>query len=157
MSVEAASMTIALRTVFRWARRRAGSVMFERRYGVRTGGRIDLDDYGLAAADRSYYIASNWRNLRVVFRGQRIAVDDVFLDLGSGMGRMVLEAARLPFRRVIGVELAEDLHRIAEANVASYRGRLKCRNIELVHSDVLDYDIPDDVTYVYMFSPFCVA
>ena len=52
---------------------------------------------------------------------REIRPDDVFIDLGSGMGRMVLEAARYPFKRVIGVELVEQLHDLARANLASTR------------------------------------
>lgn len=43
----------------------------------------------------------------------------MFLDLGSGKGRMVLSAARFPFRRIIGVELSNDLTAIARRNVAT--------------------------------------
>ena len=128
--------------------------MFDRRYGVRTSGRIDLAELGLAHEDRVYYIASNWRTLRRALRRYEIGQDDVFIDFGSGMGRMVLEASRFPFKKVIGVELASQLHTIAQQNVKSMRRRAHCMEIELVNSDVLDYDFPDDVTFVYMFNPF---
>ena len=140
--------------VYRWMRRNAVELLFDRRYGIRTSGRIDLSELGLAHRERVYYIASNWHVLRRALRHYEIGPDDVFLDIGSGMGRMVLEATRYPFKRVIGVELAGELHSIAEENVRRMRRRARCGEIELVNSDILDYEVPDDVTFVYMFNPF---
>jgi len=136
------------------ARRTVSTWLFERRYNVHTAGRVDLEDLGLAHDERVYYIASNWRNIRRVLRRQPISRSDVFLDLGSGMGRMVCEATRFPFRRVIGVELSPDLHRIAQRNVQSYRPRQRCGEVQLVNCDAMHYQIPDDVTVLYMFNPF---
>jgi predicted RNA methylase len=101
-----------------------------------------------------YYIASNWHIVRRALRRYEISPDDVFVDFGSGMGRVVVEASRFPFKRVIGVELASQLHLIAEDNVRRTRRRARCAEIDLVNSDVLDYDIPDDLTFVYMNNPF---
>jgi predicted RNA methylase len=140
--------------VYRWIRRNAVELLFDRRYGIRTSGQIDLSEFGLAHEERVYYIASNWRILRQALRHYEIGSNDVFIDIGSGMGRMVLEAARYPFKRVIGVELVGELHGIAEENVRRMRRRGRCGEIELVNSDIVDYDVPDDVTFVYMFNPF---
>lgn len=82
-----------------------------------------------------------------------VAPGEVFLDVGSGKGRQVLYAAsRYRFARVVGVELAGDLHRAAEANLRRWRGRRA--PVELVHSDVLEWPIPDDVTVVFAYNPF---
>lgn len=142
------------RRVYRWARQNAGVVLFDRRYGIETYGRVDLSELGLAEEERVYYIASNWGIVRKALRHFAIGPDDVFIDIGSGKGRVVLEAARYPFKRVIGVELASELHGIAERNLRRTRQRVRCGAVELVNSDILDYDMPDDVTFVYMFNPF---
>lgn len=138
-----------------WLRRNAGQLLFERRYGVRTAGKIMLDELGLAAEDRVYYSPANWRTLRRSLRRNEISDSDVFVDFGSGMGRMVIEAAHhYPFRRVIGVELAKELDDIARRNLQHTRLRLRCKDIELVQADVLEYPIPADVTVVFMNNPF---
>jgi SAM-dependent methyltransferase len=104
---------------------------------------------------RSQRLQRAWGALsRGVSTAAEVSGDDVFLDLGSGRGRMVLLASRYRFRRVIGVEVAEPLTAVARRNVASCRLRPHCGEIELVNADVLDYRIPDDVTVVYMFNPF---
>jgi len=128
--------------------------MVDRILDVETAHGVDLADLGLAAPDRVNYEAASWRDVRRVLRPSEVRRNDVFLDLGSGKGRIVLMAARYPFSRVIGVELSESLTAIARRNVATCRLRLRCRNIELVTADVLGYRIPDDVSFVYMFNPF---
>jgi SAM-dependent methyltransferase len=127
----------------------------ERRNGIRTSGEVDLAELGLAAADRVSYKPTPWLALRRVLRRRSVSTDDVFLDLGSGMGRVVFQAARFyPFRRVIGVELAPRLHRYAAANIDRNRDVLRCPDVRLVRGDVLDFPIPDDVTVVYLYNPF---
>ena len=67
----------------------------------------------------------------------------IFIDLGSGKGRTLLVAAEFPFRRIIGVDIASDLNRIALGNVASCRGlgaRRSC--IDVVSKDAADFEFP---------------
>lgn len=92
--------------------------------------------------------------VRRALRRVPVAPDDVFLDLGSGKGLVVLCAARLPFRRVVGVEPRADLHRIAQENLKRFRGSIACGAVELIHADAADLPLPDDVTHVYLFNPF---
>jgi hypothetical protein len=140
--------------MYRWIRRNVGVLLFDRRYGIQTSGRVDLSEFGLAHEERVYYIASNWHIVRRTLGRYEIGPDDVFIDLGSGMGRVVVEASRFPFKRVVGVELASELHSIAEENVRRMRRHRRCAEIELVNSDILDYTFPDDLTFVYMNNPF---
>jgi tRNA A58 N-methylase Trm61 len=67
---------------------------------------------------------------------------------------VLLQAARYPFGRVIGVEISEELNRTARANLDRKKGRLACRNIELVTADAAEYEVPDDATVGYLFYPF---
>jgi 16S rRNA G966 N2-methylase RsmD len=143
-----------LSTAPRRAREKTAHLLFEGRYGVDTAGRTYLHSFDLHSDERVYYVPANWLTLRRVLRPRDVSNSDVFIDLGSGKGRMVLEAARYPFSRVIGVELAEPLHNVARANVGAARMRRRCNNIQLICCDVLDYDIPDDVSVVFLNNPF---
>lgn len=79
----------------------------------------------------------------------------VFIDFGCGKGKVLLLAAELPFRRIIGVELSEKLLRIAEDNVRSYLRRTRKRNvIELVCRDAADYPLPPERSVLYFWNPF---
>ena len=128
--------------------------MIDRALNIETAEKVDITNFGLDGTNRSGYEAASWLDLRRVLSPAEVSQDDVFVDLGSGKGRVVLLAARYPFKRVIGVELAERLTAIARRNVANCRARLRCRDIELVTEDVVGYRIPDDVTVVFLYNPF---
>jgi hypothetical protein len=135
--------------------RRAGVEALERRARIRTHGRIDLHELGVAGRHRVHYEPSPWLALRRVLPRREVGPDDVLIDLGSGKGRIVYQAAkRYDLGRVIGVELSAELTAAARANLAGRHGALRCADIELVTADVLDYDLPDDVTIVYLHNPF---
>lgn len=135
-------------------RRAVGVVFFDRRQGVETWRPVDLATLGLAGEHRVEYAPSGWLDVRRALSGLQIGPDEVFVDLGSGKGRIVLQAARLPFKRVIGVELSAELNAVAAANVESSRARLRCQDVELVTADVAEFRIPDDVTFAYIYNAF---
>src|SRR3712207_1940229 len=86
-----------------------------------TGVQVDRDELGIDDPKYNRYEASAWRWVPRALRGRKVGPDDVFVDLGSGKGRVVLAAARFPFKRVIGVEIAESLNEVARANVEAAR------------------------------------
>lgn len=140
-------------TYFRM-RRWFNRAVIERWLGIETAEEVGLAEFGLDAEDRRGYEPSGWLDLRRILSKDEVGDEDVFIDFGSGKGRIVLAAAGYPFRKVIGVELSDELNRVAEANVARRRPRLVCRNIELVTADATEYAIPDDVTVAYFYNPF---
>jgi CBS domain-containing protein len=139
-----------------WSSVRNGFIKaMEHRYRIRTRGFITPEELGIAHPDRVEYDPTPWFGLRQTLPVGWVRSDDVFIDFGAGMGRVVFQAAAYyPFKRVIGIELSRALHEIAQANIERSRDRLRCRNIELVNCDVASYEIPDDVTVVYLFNPF---
>jgi precorrin-6B methylase 2 len=144
-----------MRRLYVLARRLLTYVLFERPSGIQTGRVVQLEELGLDAPHRVRHQPSGWLNLRRILRKSEVSEDDVFIDFGSGMGRVVFQAAAdYPFKRVIGVELSSELNDIAKANVRAARRRLRCRHIELVRSDALDYELPDDVSIAYFNNPF---
>ena len=104
--------------------------------------------------DRVGYLPSAWHVLPRALRYLGVSPDDVFVDFGCGKGRVVHQAAKRPFKRVIGVEISPSLAEIAHATVEAHRDRYRCRAVEIVVSDVTDFEIPDDLTIGYLFHPF---
>lgn len=87
-------------------------------------------------------------SLQVDFR------DFVFIDIGSGKGRTLLMASDYPFRRVIGVELLPELHRVAEENIRKYKSdSQQCFAIESLCGDACAFDFPPEPTVLYLFNP----
>jgi precorrin-6B methylase 2 len=137
----------------RWLRFQASRLLIERRLNADTTGVISREELGFGDEGQWYYEPSPWLSLRAALRRQRVSNEDVFVDLGSGKGRVVLQAAQYPFKRVIGVELSPELNEVARANVEANRPRLKCREVEVITADLTEYVVPDDVTVAYCFNP----
>lgn len=124
-----------------------------------THGVVSLDDLTLpktrlveAYPDRpSPARLVDWTIDALPMRPERLT----FIDLGSGRGRVLMEAAKHPFQEVIGVEVTRELHETALMNLRHWpRWRLACRNITLVNSDVGQYDLPRRNIALYLFRPF---
>lgn len=144
----------AARHVYATARRYIEYVLFDRPAGIETAKVVHLDELGLDAKNRQDYHPTPWPLLKRALSQQDIADDDVFVDFGCGKGRVIVHAAMYPFRRVIGVEISADLAQIARDNIERARSKLKCQDVHVVTADVLNYEVPDDVTVVFFFDPF---
>jgi hypothetical protein len=83
--------------------------------------------------------------------------EDVFLDYGAGRGRAMVLAARLPFRRVFGVEIEPDLVETARQNIRRASHRLRCRDVQVVAADAAEFGCPNDATVLHFFDPFAGA
>lgn len=83
----------------------------------------------------------------------RLALDanDVFVDIGSGKGRVVCAAAQRPLQIAIGVEIDPALHAIAEENRRRLRGAKSPLRFEQRDAAHLDFS---DATAICFFNPF---
>jgi predicted RNA methylase len=120
--------------------------------GLETSGSIELPEHALD--DRVAYLPSAWHVLPRALRYVGVSERDTFVDFGSGKGRIVHQAARLPFRRVIGVEVSPELVEIARSALAARTHQHRCRSVEIVLADVRQFRVPDDLTIAYLYRPF---
>jgi SAM-dependent methyltransferase len=87
-------------------------------------------------------------SLKIDFR------DFVFIDIGSGKGRTLLMASDYPFRRIIGVELLPELHRVAQENIRNYKSdSQRCFALESIRADARDFVFPHEPMVLYLFNP----
>jgi SAM-dependent methyltransferase len=139
----------------RYAVHRAHAEYWDRKLGIHSFCGHRLEAEGFSDRDDHDYSPESYldfdRAMRWLSAEER---GGVFLDCGSGKGRVVLAAARSAFRRVIGVEISPALNRIAERNLESARARLRCRDVRFVTADAAAYEFPDDVTCVFTYNPF---
>jgi SAM-dependent methyltransferase len=104
--------------------------------------------------DRVRYLPSDWHVLPRALRYLGVSDRDTFVDFGCGKGRVVHQAARRPFRRVIGVEISPVLAEIARNNLAARGHQHQCSAVEIVVADAAEYRVPDDLTIAYFDQPF---
>ncbi len=143
-----------LGSVYRFGKRLANLVL-ERLAGIDTSRRVGYEGLEFGEEKGSSYMAASWSALPSVLSQSDVSASDVFLDVGSGKGRLLYQAAALyAFKRVIGVDLSEDLNRVALANIERNRRQLRCRDVQVVTADAVRYTIPDEVTVICMFNPF---
>jgi predicted RNA methylase len=138
---------------------------YDRKMGVQTSRLVAATDLGIdpskiggvatgAISGSAYGPSPAWA-LPVVLKELNIRYADYnFIDLGSGMGRVVLMAAEFPFARVVGVEFSEQLHEIAKDNLARSASRRRAGSVELLLQDAREYMPPPGNCIIYMSNPF---
>jgi SAM-dependent methyltransferase len=131
-----------------------GQLLFGEGY-EETAARASIESLGGEHPDSVAYSASPWWILRWLLPQSEVRPSDVFVEIGCGKGRVVLDAARrYPFRRVVGVELSPELGDVARRLVERERSGLRCRDVRIETTDATAYAIPDDMTHAYLYNPF---
>lgn len=124
---------------------------FDLRYGTDTAGRVAKD----ALPGSSSYSATKARAFRALMQKLDLPKASVFVDLGSGKGRVLLLAAQYGFEKVIGVEYSKELCVIARANVKTFARKTGVRaQIEVVQSDVVSFRIEPEQSIFFLYNPF---
>ncbi len=137
----------------------AADAAFDAEAGVRTGGVQHL--YGLTinsenARFGTNHVASDPAEFRQAM--ERIDFDlssATFIDFGSGRGRALIMAALLPFKKIIGIEFAEELYRASIENIRNSTCELgHCDRIIQILGDATQFEFPDGPLVLYFFNPF---
>ncbi|MCE5279323.1 MAG: class I SAM-dependent methyltransferase [Planctomycetaceae bacterium] len=132
---------------------------FDKQYGTDTTGFIPIGALTVPAEHEDHareYLPSDTN----IFRGilARVPIDHsqfTFIDFGSGKGRTLLLASDYPFKRIIGVEFAVEMHRVAVNNIAVYKSPTqKCACLESICTDATVYQLPDSPLVCYLYAPF---
>jgi SAM-dependent methyltransferase len=136
------------------------------KFGTDTGGYLRPDEIGSGHANDALnngYSAVAPSVFREACRRWRVTLPPSaarveaysFVDVGAGKGRALLLAAELPFRKVIGVELNEELARIARKNVTLWNRVAKPRTkIRVLREDATEFRWPRTPLLVYLNNPF---
>ena len=133
-------------------------LLFDFRHGTDTAGRLGLQSLSIASANRAWvtqYGPTKARGFRRLMKALKLPKESGFVDLGAGKGRVLLEAARYGFRKIVGVEFAKELCQAARNNVSVFQQRTRLvADIRIVECDVVDYPIQADDNIFYLFHPF---
>jgi hypothetical protein len=143
------------------ARRRRRCVLeeFDRQFGVQTGGLEWLLDDGVGPARRKHgngYDPTPPKVFSAMMKDVSIRHEEfVFIDYGSGKGRVLLLASDYPFQRIIGVEYSPQLHAKALENIEKYRSPTQlAHNLGSVCLDARDFPLPEEPAVFYFYNPF---
>jgi SAM-dependent methyltransferase len=78
-----------------------------------------------------------------------------FIDFGSGKGRVLLIAAGLPFRAVLGIEFSRELHETAVQNISRFPSHLiSAGTVTSCCGDAASFPLPPSNLVCYFNNPF---
>jgi SAM-dependent methyltransferase len=122
--------------------------------GIHTRGSIARQDLSDDPTTVDYE-AVGYRTLARALRFVNVA-GGAFLDLGCGKGRPLAVAATRHFSRVVGVDQSAALCGLARENLQrlAARGHRRCGATEVLQADAKTFEIPEDVSVVFLFNPF---
>ena len=131
---------------------------FDLVHGVETSRRIDQSDLRVRSPNW-INAAGYWPTRPEIFAESLFALeiaheDFVFIDFGSGKGRVLFLASEFPFQRIIGLEFSSELHSAALANLELYRSSTqRCRNITSLCVDFTTFRLPPLPLVLYFYNP----
>lgn len=132
---------------------------FDRTYGVNTSGAILLKDLTIAGNNLQecfWYEPMSVKVFRQIMNHLEInRTHFEFIDFGSGKGRVLLLASKYGFKKIRGVEFAQELHRIASKNIGIWsHGKQKPCSIETICMNAAEFPIPTVPLVIFFYSPF---
>ncbi|HEY4439189.1 MAG TPA: class I SAM-dependent methyltransferase [Candidatus Elarobacter sp.] len=140
--------------------RRAGQ-RFDAAHGVTTEalvflGELDPERIGPALEHATHYEPTPVDEAEALLDASPIdPARATFVDVGAGMGRVVLLAAKRPFRQVVGIDVSPALVEIARENLAAVHGLARaCVDVRLTAADAASYAFPPGDLVVYLYNPF---
>ena len=78
----------------------------------------------------------------------------IFLDIGCGKGKVLLEAAKHGFKKCIGIDFSDDLCRIARRNSRVFRNGIYRDKIMIIRKDARNYKFDNGENVLFTFNPF---
>jgi protein-L-isoaspartate O-methyltransferase len=113
------------------------------RLGIRASGTAKTDKPGSI-----YYATINHSLIREILDRLHLSMDDEFIDIGCGKGRVLAIAATYPVGSIFGVEYEPALAYLAKVNVS----RQAHGRISVSQGAAEDYDY-SKITVAYAFNP----
>ena len=132
--------------------------MYDLKYGIDTHSWVDLDELDVNENQREHavlYQATRVVPLKRLFKDLNLPKNHVFIDIGSGKGRVLLIAADYGFKKIKGIEFSKSLCAKAENNILRFRKKKKvATEIAIINIDAKDYQFEDDESVFFLFNPF---
>lgn len=134
------------------------SLYFDWHHNVDTAGWSSLDSLKIDSGNAQFGGLYEAVGVKAARNALNLQIDHrkyTFIDFGSGKGRVLFMASDYPYRKIIGVEFADELHQAALQNISTFRSRRqRCRDIEAVHMDAAEFPLPATPLVLHFFNPF---
>ena len=160
-------LKLAIDNVVYHVRRRAARVgmprqldPFDEKYGTDTAGIREIRTLDAAPLPSACYAVRNGpsgeQGVRASLEKLNIEPSNFsFIDFGSGKGRVLLIAAGLPFRAVVGIEFSRELHETAVRNISGFPSHLiSAGSVTSRCGDAGSFPLPPSNLVCYFHNPF---
>jgi SAM-dependent methyltransferase len=127
---------------------------WEKKLGISTL-QIENPSFGERTQEFHHYQGASYFVMREMFA--RLPAETkrgAFLDIGCGKGRVMIVAAMNGFKKVSGLDLSSSLLRQAKCNTEKCRLNLSATDFVFIEHNAEEFNLPDDVTLVFLFNPF---
>jgi SAM-dependent methyltransferase len=144
----------------RWRWERLNNKVYDWRHGTDTHQECFLNTQGVTdvqALQGNDVYRPFWRKeFYDAIRALDVDLADyLFIDIGSGKGKLLLLASRFPFSRIVGVEYAPALHAIALNNIRQcFRNKAAPPDITSVNADAMTWELPARPAVYFLYNPF---
>jgi SAM-dependent methyltransferase len=135
----------------------AQEIKGEKKYGINTTGADELQNLAKSGVDISHatmYMPVSYHLLENVFKQLPLTNRNHFLDVGCGKGRALCVAVYNEFKKVSGIDFSVSFCTDAINNLKITQNRTFAFQQNVIHTNVLAYQIPDDVDCIFLFNPF---
>ena len=113
----------------------------------------------LDAKDTENHVPVESAIFHKALKAAKIAPHDyTFIDIGSGLGKACLLASQYDFPNILGIELAENLHKQSLDNLNDYTELTGIKPpIQFINSNALELKLPPGNLCIYLNKPFSDA
>ena len=130
----------------------------ESKYHINTIGVDDLKslkDEGIDISHATKYMPVNYYVLeRLMKEIVKYSNNKTFLDIGCGKGRALVTAASFGFEQITGIDFSKEFCKDALATTNLYSQKNPSVHYTIINMDAFNYDIPNDITTLFIFNPF---
>lgn len=124
---------------------------FDKKLNIQTDETYHFQDNFSLFKDGQIYQPTPYYMLEKIVAYLKPKPEDIFIDFGSGKGRVVFFVALQRLRKVIGIEANQELMDIACRNSNNFK--LGNSPVEFVKADAAVFTIKDESIF-FMFNPF---
>ncbi len=105
----------------------------------------------------NFYQPVRYRPFNNLFSDLDIVPEGRFIDIGSGKGKALVLAAEFGFKKIIGIELFEELNVVARENIKIFQDKnpqYRDVEFEVLDQDACTYEYTADDQIIFMNDPF---
>lgn len=103
----------------------------------------------------NFYQPVRERPFRALFKNLKIPTNGRFVDIGSGKGKALLLAADIGFNQILGIDLYDELNKVALKNIEKYQSlKPSLQKIEVLSIDAAEYQFLPNDTCIFLNDPF---